>query len=77
MWQQITTLSELDTIHAGTLISKDDPLEDSTTTVYKVVNKNADKISMTEKEVDSITEAREMKLDELFSHGWWMLKMQS
>jgi hypothetical protein len=36
MWQHITTLSELDTVKTGTLLSKNDPAKDSTTTIFKV-----------------------------------------
>jgi len=74
MWQQITTLSELDTVKTGTLLSKNDPAKDGTTTIFKVTGKNDENITMNEKEEDPTRNATEIKTDKLFDDGWWMLK---
>ena len=74
MWQQITTLSELDTVKTGTLLSKNDPAKDSTTTIFKVTGKNDENITMNEKEEDPTRNITEIKTDKLFDDGWWMLK---
>ena len=74
MWQQITTLSELDTVKTGTLLSKNDPAKDSTTTIFKVTGKKDENITMTEKEEDPTRNITEIKTDKLFDDGWWMLK---
>ena len=74
MWQQITTLSELDTVKTGTLLSKHDPVEDSTATIFKVTGKNDKNITINEKEEELTTNTTEIKTDQLFDEGWWMLK---
>ena len=74
MWQQITTLSELDTVKTGTLLSKNDPAKDSTTTIFKVTGKKDENITMNEKEEDPTRNITEIKTDKLFDDGWWMLK---
>ena len=74
MWQHITTLSELDTVKTGTLLSKNDPAKDSTTTIFKVTGKNDENITMNEKEEDPTRNITEIKTDKLFDDGWWMLK---
>jgi len=74
MWQQITTLSELDTVKTGTLLSKNDPAKDSNKTIFKVTGKNDENITMNEKEEDPTRNITEIKTDKLFDDGWWMLK---
>jgi len=74
MWQHITTLSELDTVKTGTLLSKNDPAKDSTTTIFKVTGKKDENITMNEKEEDPTRNITEIKTDKLFDDGWWMLK---
>jgi hypothetical protein len=74
MWQQITTLSELDTVKTGTLLSKNDPVKDSNTPIFKVTSKNDKNITMNAKEEDPTRNITEIKTDKLFDDGWWMLK---
>ena len=74
MWQHITTLSELDTVKTGTLLSKNDPAKDSTTTIFKVTGKNDENITMNEKEEDPTRNITEIKTNKLFDDGWWMFK---
>lgn len=74
MWQQITTLSELDTVKTGTLLSKHDPEKDSAAIIFKVTGKNDKNITINEKEEELTTNTTEIKTDQLFDEGWWMLK---
>lgn len=74
MWQQITTLSEIDTISAGTFVAKENPDENIDTDIYRVMGKTATEISINLKVSDDPAESLVMPSDDLFDKRWWMMK---
>ena len=76
MWEEITTLSEIDTILIGTLIAQENPEENIGIDIYRVTGKTADSISIHPKlnNNNDPDESLIIKSHELFDNGWWMLK---
>ncbi len=74
MWQEITTLSEIDTVLVGTLLAKENPEENVDLDIYRVTGKTDDSISINPTVSNDFGESFTMQSDELFSKGWWMLK---
>lgn len=73
MWEVITTISEIDTVKPGTLLSKENPADDEPIVIYRVVEKADDTITITP-DNNNINEQITFKSDTLFEEGWWMLK---
>lgn len=73
MWEEITTISEIDTIKAGTLLSKENP-GDNSGVVYKVTQINTDEVMLMPKGSIDYGDNFALKPEALFAHGWWMLK---
>ena len=73
MWQQITTISEIDTIQPGTLVSKDSPENSSEEVIYTVDGISDEQVPM-HPDNNSIDQDVNLKTDQLFTQGWWMLK---
>ncbi|MBG9376838.1 hypothetical protein I5907_11365 [Panacibacter sp. DH6] len=73
MWEQITTLSEIDTVETGTLIANGHPVSGNTP-IYKVSGKNENYITLVPQNSTSPDEGLTIAADELFDKGWWMMK---
>jgi hypothetical protein len=74
MWQQITTISETDTLETGTLIAKEDPDRNEFTTIYRVATKNNEELRFYPFHEPGIAEETILQVDALFTEGWWMMK---
>jgi hypothetical protein len=76
MLEQITTISEIDTVITGTLLAKENPHENIDAEIYKVVGKTEFGISINPKASSDPDENLTMNPDDLFDKGWWMLKTE-
>jgi len=74
MWEEITTISEIDTVKAGTLLAKENPQKSGDTIIYKTIGVNPDEIIIMPQSSNNSAEGFALKADTLFEHGWWMLK---
>lgn len=73
MWEQITTISEIDTVDNGSLVAKENPDEHTETIIYRVAGKHNDYVTLNP-ESDSMTESTTLRSDALFDDAWWMFK---
>ena len=73
MWEEITTISEIDTIHTGTLVAKEDPKKEDTI-IYKVTHITPDEVIIMPHSSNDPGDNLVLNPDTLFDHGWWMLK---
>lgn len=76
MWEQITTLSEIDTITAGTFLCRENPDDDNETDIYRVIEKTDDSILLNTRISREPKDMLRIRTGELFDDGWWMLKAQ-
>jgi hypothetical protein len=74
MWEVITTLSEIDTVHTGTLLAEKNPQTEENITIFRVAGKTDDKITLQPKDNQDPDSGITVKSDELFDRSWWMLK---
>jgi hypothetical protein len=74
MWEQITTLSEIDKVVKGTLLARENPDANNEAEIYRVIENNADNILMNSRISNDTKDILKIKADELFYKGWWMLK---
>ena len=74
MWEQIATLSEIDTVKAGTLLAKENPLGNADPEIYRVTGRTEDNISINPKVNNRPDTSIIIQYDTLFNEGWWMLK---
>ena len=73
MWQQITTLSEIDTVKTGTLVAKTYP-ENGNSAVYKVSGRSEDYMVLVPADNAHLNDGLTIAADDLFDKGWWMMK---
>ncbi|HNP21707.1 MAG TPA: hypothetical protein PKM63_19390 [Panacibacter sp.] len=73
MWEEITTISEIDTIKPGTRLSKENP-QFNNADIYKVTQINSDHVVLIPAHSEEIVDNFVLKPDTLFEKGWWMLK---
>lgn len=73
MWQQITTLSEIDTVKTGTLVAQTLPKSRSTP-IYKVSGRSEDYMVLVPADNAYLNDGLTIVADDLFDKGWWMMK---
>ncbi|QEC67828.1 hypothetical protein FRZ67_11165 [Panacibacter ginsenosidivorans] len=74
MWEVITTLSEIDTVHTGTLLAEKNPQSAENITIFRVSDKKGDSITLQPKDNYDADSGITVEADELFDRNWWMFK---